>query len=74
MNDEKKNKKSDSIEIIQNVIVVYINGEKELFEAICKKENKIFTGRIINRTFIEGGFIPNQNIESDFSFFFSLFI
>jgi hypothetical protein len=51
-------------EIIENVIIIYTGGKKEYFRAIYISDDGIFTGRIINNKFVNGGFIPRNNIKS----------
>ena len=65
MNDENKNdNKFETIEILQNVIVIYINGDREHYDAIYKTEKGVYTGYILNdKSFVEGGFIPKYSIK-----------
>lgn len=55
------------VEIMENVTIVYIDGVKERFDAICMTAKKIITGRIFEidgrEEFKEYGFIPRQNVE-----------
>ena len=52
------------IDILEMVNIVYSDGKKEFFKAIQILDNGVFTGRIINNDeFINGGFIPKQNIK-----------
>jgi len=55
------------VEIMENVTIVYIDGVKERFDAICLTANKVITGRIFeingSEKFKEHGFIPQQNIK-----------
>lgn len=55
-----------AIEIIQDAIVVYKDGLKELFDAIYITDESLITGRIVNvddlRVFVEEGGIPKQNV------------
>ena len=50
-------------EIIENVLITYSNGQKELFRAIQLTKEGIITGRFMNNgEFIGGGFIYNSFI------------
>ncbi len=53
-----------AIDIIQDAIVVYREGLKELFDAIYITDESVITGRIIKtndcKVFVEGGGIPNS--------------
>ena len=54
------------IDIIEDAIVVYRDGKKELFDAIYVTKTRVSTGHIItakgHHEFIEGGGIPRDNI------------
>ena len=50
-------------EIIENVLITYSNGQKELFRSIQLTKEGIITGRFMNNgEFIGGGFIYNSFI------------
>jgi len=52
------------INILEMVKIIYIDGKKDIFNAIHKEKEGVYTGRIINEDeFISGGFIPKQNIK-----------
>lgn len=55
------------VEIMENVTIVYIDGVKERFDAICMTAKRIITGRIFeidgSEKFKEYGFIPRQNVK-----------
>ena len=57
----------EMVEILENATVVYVDGIKERFDAICVTGNRIITGRIFKRgkteEFKECGFISRQNIK-----------
>ena len=60
MNQSKRKK----IEILEDAVVVYDSGEKEILNAINISENGVFTGRVVNHyEFVEGGSIPINNIK-----------
>lgn len=72
MNNYKKNKKFELIEVLENVAVIYQRGreKKEVFDAIHKNGDGIYIGFILKKDdknyyeeFIECGFIPNHNIK-----------
>lgn len=65
MNNKIKQKdKFEKIEILQNIIVIYKNKEKEHFDALYKTNTGVFTGNIKgNNIFVEGGFLPKFNIK-----------
>ena len=72
---QKQNEKFEIIEALENAIVVYDNGEKELFDAVFVTEKGVITGCIlqgqtnkkkharISKEFIGSGFIPKDNIK-----------
>ena len=65
---KKPNKnKFEIINIIEMTQIIYSDGKKDFFEAIQISENGVFTGRIINNNFVNGGFIPKQSIKHIFS-------
>ena len=44
--------------------IIYNDGKIDIFNAIYKANEGVYTGRIINQNeFINGGFIPKQNIK-----------
>ena len=55
------------IEILKNATIVYIDGVKERFDAICMTDKRVITGRILKTNgteeFKEHGFISRQNIK-----------
>lgn len=55
------------VEVLENATIVYIDGVKERFDAICLTANRIITGRIFKidgtEEFKECGFISRQNIK-----------
>jgi hypothetical protein len=58
----------EKIEILENVIIIYSNGKKDIFEAIHITDEGIHIGRIINNyEFLKGGFIPKNSIKHIFS-------
>lgn len=74
MNDEKKTKIYETIEIIKDAMVIYWDGEKELFDAIRITDKGVVIGRILkvdkkervcvncHEMFVESGFVPTDNI------------
>jgi hypothetical protein len=62
------NKSLKNENIYKNAIVTYINGEKEIFEAIVITDKGIYTGFIrLNKDyqeeFIDDGLISKENIQ-----------
>lgn len=57
-------KKLKKIEVLENVNIVYTDGKKDFFEAICVSDDGIIIGRVINNKFVNCGFIPKNNIKS----------
>jgi len=55
--------KSEMIEIIQNAIVIYSDGVKEQFEAVCMTNRGVIIGRIMDDEFFDCGFISKGNIK-----------
>jgi hypothetical protein len=56
--------KFEIIEILEMAQIIYHDGKKDIFQAIQKAKEGIYTGRIRNNDeFIGGGFIPKQNIK-----------
>jgi len=55
------------IEILENATIVYNDGVKEQFEAICLTDKKVITGRIFKdggkEEFVDYGFISRRNIR-----------
>jgi hypothetical protein len=54
------------IDILEIVQIIYNDGKKDFFEAIQISNNGVFTGRIINNNFVDGGFIPKKSIKHIF--------
>ena len=50
--------------IFKNVIIIYNDGKKDFFEASYISDEGVVTGRIKNNKFVNGGFIPKNNIKS----------
>ncbi len=62
--ENKKDKTLETIEILENAIVIFDNGDKELFDAIQITNNEVIFGRILNKDgFVEGGCIPKNSIK-----------
>jgi len=59
----KKTNKSGIREVIDNVIVVYIDGIAEHFEAVRITNKGVIIGRIIETKFIPFGFIPKNGYK-----------
>jgi hypothetical protein len=60
MNQTKRKK----IEIIQDAVVIYKDGERESISAIDVSKRGVFTGHIISKDeYMEGGGIPKNNIR-----------
>ena len=56
--------KNKIVEILEDVTIVYNNGEKEFYNAINITNSWVFTGHFRNnKEFIEGGGIPKDNIK-----------
>jgi hypothetical protein len=55
-----KNKLS---EIMLNTTIIYIDGTKEQYEALRRTEKGIIIGRILERKFVDCGFISKRNIK-----------
>ena len=53
----------ETVEIIKNAIVSYIDGEVKLFDAISITDKGVIIGRIKNGKFSNCGFINKQNIN-----------
>jgi len=62
-----KNAKFKMIEISKNPIVIYKNGDGDLFDAIYINSLGVVTGRIVKingkKEFIESGWIPKNSIK-----------
>jgi len=55
---------SEVIEILEMAKIIYNDGKMDIFNAIQKANEGVYTGRIINQNeFINSGFIPKQNIK-----------
>jgi hypothetical protein len=53
------------IDILEMAKIIYFDGKKDVFEAIHITNEGIHTGRIINNyEFLNGGFIPKENIKN----------
>jgi hypothetical protein len=63
----KKNQNVNGFEIIdvvEMVQIIYNDGKMDIFKAIYKANEGVYTGRILNQhEFVNGGFIPKQNIK-----------
>ncbi len=56
--------KLKKIAILEDAVVVYSSGEREILKAINVSNNGVFTGHLINHCeFVEGGGIPKNNIK-----------
>jgi len=52
------------INILEMAKIVYSDGKMDIFNAIHKEKEGVYTGRIINQNeFINGGFIPKYSIK-----------
>ena len=52
------------IDILEMAQIIYIDGKMDIFKAIYKANEGVYTGRIINQNeFVNGGFIPKQIIK-----------
>ena len=65
----KKLKKNESeiINILEMAQIIYNDGKRDFFVAIQISDNGVYTGRIINNNFVNGGFIPSHSIKHIFS-------
>jgi hypothetical protein len=55
------------ITILEMAKIVYSDGKMDIFNAIHKANEGVYIGRIINQNeFIDGGFIPKENIKKIF--------
>jgi hypothetical protein len=57
-------KNQNKIEVLENAKIFYTDGKRDFFEAVIITDKGIFTGWIDDNIFIEGGFIPKNNIEN----------
>jgi hypothetical protein len=55
--------KNKSSEIMLNTTIIYIDGTKEQYEALRRTEKGIIIGRILERKFVDCGFISKRNIK-----------
>ncbi len=62
--NENKFEITDIFEMVQ---IIYSDGKMDIFQAIQISVNGVFTGRIINNNFVNGGFIPKNSIKHIFS-------
>jgi hypothetical protein len=62
---KKQNKNEYAIiDILEMVQIIYIDGKMDIFPAIHITDEGVYTGRIRNNNeFVNGGFIPKQNIK-----------
>lgn len=62
---KKLNKnKFEIIDVIEMAQIIYSDGKMDIFKVIHKANEGVYTGRIgIYGEFINGGFIPKQNIK-----------
>ncbi|KYK31150.1 MAG: hypothetical protein AYK22_08210 [Thermoplasmatales archaeon SG8-52-3] len=52
------------INILEMVQIIYNDGKMDIFKAVQITDEGVYTGRIRNHNeFIDGGFIPKQNIK-----------
>ena len=55
------------IEVLENATIVYIDGVKERFDALCITAERVITGRILKENgseeFKDCGFISRENIK-----------
>jgi hypothetical protein len=52
------------INILELAKIIYNDGKMDILNAILKGNEGVYTGRIINQNeFINGGFIPKENIK-----------
>jgi hypothetical protein len=64
----KKNKVNENeieiIDILEMAQITYIDGKMDFYKAIYNANEGVYTGRILNQNeFVNGGFIPKQNIK-----------
>ena len=50
-------------EIMENVMIIYTDEKKEYFRAIYVSHDGVFTGRIKDNKFVNGGFIPKKTLN-----------
>ena len=73
---DKKGNKSKTIKILENAMVIYKEGDRELFDAILITDKEVIIGRIFRidkkrkckeitccEVFVESGGIPKKNIK-----------
>ena len=60
---KQKNNEFQKIEIIELAQIIYSDGKMEIFKAIHKANEGVYTGRMINNNFVNGGFIPKESIK-----------
>lgn len=65
MNRKNNNdKRSETVKVLRNATVIYINGDREILDAIYITENGVYTGRITDDDkFMECGFISCHSIK-----------
>lgn len=65
MNDDlNKDNRYVPIEIFENIIVIYIDGTREYYDAVQVTGNLVIIGRIINQNeFLPSGRIPKNSIQ-----------
>ena len=52
------------INILEMAKIIYSDGKMDIFNVIYKANEGVYIGRIINQNeFINGGFIPKENIK-----------
>ena len=65
--DSRMNGKKDdpfgTIEILENAIVIYTDGNREIFEAIRMTDRGVIIGRVLDDEFVDCGFISKGNIK-----------
>ena len=66
MNDKnKKDKSFETIEILENTIVIYSDGTREYYDAVQVIDNLVIFGQIINHSeFLPSGGIPKNSIRN----------
>ena len=57
------NKRSEIVKVLRNATVIYINGDREIVDAIYVTKNGVYTGRIMEDKFMECGFISRHSIK-----------
>ena len=62
-NKQDKNE-FEIINILEMAKIIYNDGKMDIFNAIYRANEGVYTGRIINQNeYINGGFIPKENIK-----------